>query len=132
MEAMEVESEGKFTYRQIYEYIKDRKYPKVLEKCNKLACVNVRLVFNPSIAKLAKWISDVRHRLAIIYYDINLHPRKDDLCNTLTCDRRPRAAEGHLVHPSILNIVKNSSLCSAKTQPYLCTCRYGMVVPISM
>ena len=32
MEAVEAESEGKFTYCQIYEYIKDGKYPEVLEK----------------------------------------------------------------------------------------------------
>ena len=31
MEAVEAESEGKFTYRQIYEYIEDGKYPEVLE-----------------------------------------------------------------------------------------------------
>ena len=37
MEAMEAESEGKFTFHQIYEYIEDGKYPEVLEKCGKLA-----------------------------------------------------------------------------------------------
>ena len=34
---MEAESEGRFTYRQIYEYVKDGKYPEGFEKCNKLA-----------------------------------------------------------------------------------------------
>ena len=34
---MEAESEGRFTYRQIYEYIKGGKYPEGLKKCNKLA-----------------------------------------------------------------------------------------------
>ena len=34
---MEAESEGRFTYRQIYKYIKDGKCPERLEKCNKLA-----------------------------------------------------------------------------------------------
>ena len=33
MEAMDAESKGKFTYRQIYGYIKDGKYPEVLKKC---------------------------------------------------------------------------------------------------
>ena len=37
MEAVEAESEGKFTYRQIYEYIEDGKYPE-FEKCGKLTC----------------------------------------------------------------------------------------------
>ena len=36
--------------------------------------VTVRLAIDPSLAKLAKRICDLRHRLAIIYYDINLHP----------------------------------------------------------
>ena len=81
--------------------------------------VNVRLPINPSLAKLAKQID---RRLAALASDLYyLHPfllaRKDDLCNTYTCDQRPRVAgEGHLVHPSILIIVKNSCLCSAKTQ----------------
>ena len=34
---MEAESEGRFTYRQIYEYIKNGKYPEGFEKCSKLA-----------------------------------------------------------------------------------------------
>ena len=34
MEAMEAESEGNFTYRQIYEYIKDGKCPEVLKMCD--------------------------------------------------------------------------------------------------
>ena len=81
--------------------------------------VIVRLPINPSLAKLAKQID---RRLAALASDLYyLHPfllaRKDDLCNTYTCDQRPRlAGEGHLVHPSILIIVKNSCLCSAKTQ----------------
>ena len=33
---MEAESEGKFTYRQNYEYIKDGKYPEILKKSDKL------------------------------------------------------------------------------------------------
>ena len=33
MEVMEAESEGKFTYRQIYRYIKDGKCSEVLVKC---------------------------------------------------------------------------------------------------
>ena len=37
MEAREAESEGKFTYRQIYEYIRDGKYPEVFEDCEKLS-----------------------------------------------------------------------------------------------
>ena len=69
----------KFTYRQIYEYIKDGKYPEVLEKCKLVRkgpkfsrCVqvmhlyytggkfyvNVRLAIDPSLTKLAKRIYD--------------------------------------------------------------------------
>ena len=72
MEAMAAESEGKFTYCQIYGYIKDGKYPEVLEKCELVGkghsfsrCmqemhlyytggmfyVNVRLAINPLLAK---------------------------------------------------------------------------------
>ena len=77
----------KFTYRQIYGYIKDGKYPEVLEKCELVGkgpsisrymqemhlyytggmfYVNVRLAIDLSLAKLAKRIYDLRHRLAII------------------------------------------------------------------
>ena len=70
----------KFTYRQIYGYIKDGKYPEVLEKRSKffkvdagdalyytgsMFYVNVRLAIDPSLAKisgadvrLAAWTSD--------------------------------------------------------------------------
>ena len=34
---MEAESEGKFSYQQIYDYIKHGKYPETLEKDDKLA-----------------------------------------------------------------------------------------------
>ena len=75
----------KFTYRQIYRYIKDGKYPEVLEKCDLIRkgpsfsrCmqemhlyytgamfyVNVRLAIDPSLAKLAKQIYDLWHRLS--------------------------------------------------------------------
>ena len=77
----------KFTYRQIYGYIKDGKYPKVLEKCKLIRkdpkfsrCVqvmhlyytggmfyvNVKLAIDPSFAKLVKRIYNLRHRLATI------------------------------------------------------------------
>ena len=107
MEAMEAESEGKFTYRQIYSTSEIVNTPKSLRtatnslvgkgpsfsRCRRcisytVACfyVNVRLSIDPSLAKLANRIGDLRHRLAIILYDINLHlfvlARIDDLCNT--------------------------------------------------
>ena len=88
MEAVEAESEGKFTYHQIYENIEDGKYPEVLEKCSILIrwkrfqffkvqeihlyytggmyYVNVRLAIDPSLAKLAKRIGNLRHQLAIM------------------------------------------------------------------
>ena len=34
---MEAKSQGKFTYRHTYQYIKDEKYPEVLRKCDELA-----------------------------------------------------------------------------------------------
>ena len=65
----------KFTYRQIYGYIKDGKYPEVLEKCElvgkglsfsrcmqemlftilvySMFYVNVRLAIDPSLAKIS-------------------------------------------------------------------------------
>ena len=135
MEAMEAESEGKFTYRQIYGHIKDGKYPEVLEtecevvgtgpsfsKCMQemhlcytggMFYVNVRLAIHPSLAKLAKRICDLQHRLAIIYYDINLHPfflvRKKITFAT------PRLVikDQELRKTSIPKIVKNSWFCSA-------------------
>ena len=84
---MEAKGEGKFTHRQIYGYMKDGKYPEVLEKCELVEkgpsfsrrmqemhlyytggmfYVNVRLVIDPSLAKLAKRICDLRHQLAMI------------------------------------------------------------------
>ena len=65
----------KFTYRQIYGYIKDGKYPEVLEKCELVGkgpsisrymqemhlyytggmfYVNVRLAIDPSLAKISE------------------------------------------------------------------------------
>ena len=78
----------KFTYRRsIYGYINEEKYPKVLEKCELVGkgpsisrymqemhldytggmfYVNVRLAIDLSLAKLAKRIYDLRHRLTTI------------------------------------------------------------------
>ena len=106
MEGMKAKSAGKFTYRQIYEYINDGKYPEIIRemhatnslvgkgpsfsRCRRcisitlVACfyVNARQAIGPLPAILAKPIGDLRHRRAIIYYDTNLHP-------FLAYERRP-------------------------------------------
>ena len=92
MEAIEAESEGKSPDLRVYQ---KWKIPEVLEMCELvrkgpsvsrytqemhlyytggMSYVNVRPAIDRSLAKLAKRICDLRHRLAIIYCDINLHP----------------------------------------------------------
>ena len=87
MEAMEAISEGKIHISPDLRVYQDGKYPEVLEKCELVGkgpsisrymqemhlhytggmfYVNVRLAINLSLAKLAKRIYDLRHRLAII------------------------------------------------------------------
>ena len=84
IEAMEAESEGKFTYHQIYEYIRDESISEMtnslvergpgFSRCRRfisitlVACfyVNVRLAIDPALAKLAKRFGNLRHQLAII------------------------------------------------------------------
>ena len=86
---MEAESEGKFTDLQVHQRWKIPRSTIEMRHTiffsSTLVTCNVMLAINPSLPKLAKRISDLWHQLAIIYYNINLHPflmaRKDDLCN---------------------------------------------------
>ena len=75
MQQWKLKVKVKFTYRQIYGYIKDGKYPEVLEKCELVGkgpsisrymqemhlyytggmfYVNVRLAIDPSLAKISE------------------------------------------------------------------------------
>ena len=74
MQQWKLKVKVKFTYRQIYGYIKDGKYPEILEKCELVGkgpsffkvhagdtvyytggmfYVNVRLAIDPSLAKIS-------------------------------------------------------------------------------
>ena len=94
---MEAEGEGKFTYQQIYSYIKHGKYPETVQKDDKLALWKQSKFFQAQEMHLYRSITSKNSegsmtfgdRLAI-NYDINLHPflltRKDNFCNTEACD----------------------------------------------
>ena len=57
--ALEAEHKGRFTYQQIYDYLKNRKYPEGLEKSHKLALqkrdasvVHWRYILSPACLSL--------------------------------------------------------------------------------